>query len=219
MASDQSVLQSLMVTFLVVVLHEFRHRTTQRRLPDEYHPIQTLFFDRANEALGICIQIRRPRWQTDHRGSRFAHQPAKWSRVLGVAVDHQVALPTLWATLGIDESSTQLQHPRFLRSSRDSYYGHHPIGKTDHEQQIVSDQSPARPPLHREEIARRKRLQMRLQKRRPLGALITLRSRFNAIAIEPVGNRAPPHLMAKVGENTLNSRITPAGVVPRHADD
>ena len=56
--SDQSIAQPLMVAFRVIVLHEFRYCATQRRLSDKIHPVQALFFDRANETLGIGVQIR-----------------------------------------------------------------------------------------------------------------------------------------------------------------
>jgi hypothetical protein len=45
--SDQPVAQSLMVPFFVIMLYELRHRTTQRRLSDENHPIQAFLLDRA----------------------------------------------------------------------------------------------------------------------------------------------------------------------------
>ena len=56
-SSDQTVFEALMVTFRVVMEHVFRYRAAQRCLPDKNHPIQAFFFDRAYEALGICIQI------------------------------------------------------------------------------------------------------------------------------------------------------------------
>ena len=43
--SDQPVLQPLMITLLVVVTHILTNGPTQRRLPEEDHPIQTFVFD------------------------------------------------------------------------------------------------------------------------------------------------------------------------------
>jgi len=76
----------------MIVHHEFGDSTTQRRLPHEDHPVQALFFDRAHEALGIYIQIWRPRWQPDRGGSRLRDQPKEMSRVLRVAIYNQMAL-------------------------------------------------------------------------------------------------------------------------------
>lgn len=82
-----------MVTFRVVMFHVLRYRSTQRRLPYEDHPIQTLLLDRANEALGTWVQIRRSRRQPDDLRPSIPYQPAKLLRILAVAVDDQVALP------------------------------------------------------------------------------------------------------------------------------
>jgi hypothetical protein len=49
--SEQSIVQPLVVAFLMIMLHEFGHGTTQRRLTHENHPIQALFFVRANKGL------------------------------------------------------------------------------------------------------------------------------------------------------------------------
>ena len=46
-----------MVSFPVVMVHVFGHRATQRRLPDEDHPIQAFVFDRAHEPLCIGVQV------------------------------------------------------------------------------------------------------------------------------------------------------------------
>jgi hypothetical protein len=43
MPTDESIAQPLMIEFPAIMLHEFRHRTAKRRLPDEYQTIQALF--------------------------------------------------------------------------------------------------------------------------------------------------------------------------------
>src|SRR5271167_3031697 len=55
---DQAVVQPLMVAFSVVMGHVFSYRTTKRRLSNEDHSIQAFELDRANESLGIGVQIR-----------------------------------------------------------------------------------------------------------------------------------------------------------------
>ena len=69
-----------------VFLNEFGDSSTQRRLPDEDHPLQAFLLDRAHEALRIGIQIGRSRWQTDHCGPRLRDQPSELDRVLRVAI-------------------------------------------------------------------------------------------------------------------------------------
>ena len=58
MLKNESALADLLD---VIMIHEFGHRAMQRRPPDEYHLIEAFFFDRANEALGVCIQIQKRR--------------------------------------------------------------------------------------------------------------------------------------------------------------
>ena len=64
-------------------------------------------------------------------------------------------------------SCDHLQHPRFIRSRRDASDVHNPIGKTDHEQQIVGDQPSGCPDLHRQEVTGCQHLPVRLEKGRP----------------------------------------------------
>ena len=55
---DDLVLQSLMVSFLMIMNNERRGRTVEAGLPDQHHPVQTGFFDAPDKALGDGIQIR-----------------------------------------------------------------------------------------------------------------------------------------------------------------
>jgi hypothetical protein len=54
---DQFVAEALMISFPVLMVRVFGHRATQRRLPNEDHPIQAFVLDRANKSLRICIQV------------------------------------------------------------------------------------------------------------------------------------------------------------------
>src|ERR1700720_238760 len=59
---------------------------------------------------------------------------------------------TAWNSLRplrINRVASNLKHPRFVRSGSDSCNVHNAIGKTDHEQQVVSDQAPAPPYFYR----------------------------------------------------------------------
>jgi hypothetical protein len=49
----------------------------------------------------------------------------------------QVALAVQRSRLRIGHVATHLQHPRFVWSGSDASDWYNPIGKTDHEQQIV----------------------------------------------------------------------------------
>jgi hypothetical protein len=55
-----------MIALLVVVRHVFSDRSTQRRLPHEYHLAEALILYRANESLRISIR----------KGSQLSHDPS-----------------------------------------------------------------------------------------------------------------------------------------------
>ena len=50
-----------MIAFAMIVLDEVRCRFSNRRLPEQDHPLQTQFLDAAHESLGVCVQIRAAR--------------------------------------------------------------------------------------------------------------------------------------------------------------
>jgi hypothetical protein len=64
--SDDLVLQSLMVSFLMIMNNERRGRTVEAGLPDQHHPVHTGFLDAPDKTLGDGIQIRGTRRQS-HR--------------------------------------------------------------------------------------------------------------------------------------------------------
>jgi len=65
------------------------------------HAIEALIFARANEALGVRIEVGRRRWQTDHFGSAISKQPANLRRVLAVAIEDQILLRAQCANFAV----------------------------------------------------------------------------------------------------------------------
>ena len=59
--SDDFVLESLMVSLLVIMFSELRNRFSQGRFPKQDQVVQTRLLDRTNETFGISIQVGRPR--------------------------------------------------------------------------------------------------------------------------------------------------------------
>lgn len=60
---DDSVVESLVVPFGVIVLGELLDRALQHPRTKQDHPVETLFFDRADEPLGIRIEVGTARSQ------------------------------------------------------------------------------------------------------------------------------------------------------------
>src|ERR1700749_1252138 len=61
------VARTLMWTFLVIMLDEFRDGMTKRGFAEENHAVEAFFFDRPDEPFGEGIEIRTAGWQ----GNRF----------------------------------------------------------------------------------------------------------------------------------------------------
>jgi hypothetical protein len=57
---NQFVAQSVMVPFAMIMGHKLGRRATEMVLSKWNQSIQTLFFDRADEAFGERVRIRRP---------------------------------------------------------------------------------------------------------------------------------------------------------------
>jgi hypothetical protein len=58
-AGDEFAVESLVIPFTVVVLDELRHRQAEMTFAERDHSAETLFLDRAHEALRAGIRIGR----------------------------------------------------------------------------------------------------------------------------------------------------------------
>ena len=47
------------------MLHILRQRMAQGGIPKQNQPRETLLLDGTDPALGVCVQVRAPRWQDD----------------------------------------------------------------------------------------------------------------------------------------------------------
>src|SRR5215470_2569885 len=74
------------------------------------------------------------------------------------------------------------------------------------------------PSLDGEEIRSHNHIPMPGEKLPPGGFPLTLRRRFQAVLPQNVGDRAPRHFMAQIGEGSLDSAIAPAPILRSHAD-
>src|SRR5689334_13709559 len=75
---DQRVPESLMVTFRVVMRHEFRDGAPKMALAEHDHAVEAFFLDRAHEPLREGVAVRRSRRRSDD-----ANAPALQERVDG----------------------------------------------------------------------------------------------------------------------------------------
>ena len=70
--NDQSIVEALMISFIMIMLHEIADTAPQRVFTKEDHLLQTLFLDRSYESFRMGIQI----W-TSGRQPSFGIAPAR----------------------------------------------------------------------------------------------------------------------------------------------
>ena len=62
---DQSVVQALVISLVMIVLDELADGATQRALTNEHHPFEAGFLDGADEAFRVGVQVWRAGGQSD----------------------------------------------------------------------------------------------------------------------------------------------------------
>src|SRR5882724_4848930 len=74
----------------MVMVYILAEHMPEGALAKEDHPGQRFVFDRADPALGIGIQIRRPRRQWDPRDPSIINDLLKRGAELGISVMHEI---------------------------------------------------------------------------------------------------------------------------------
>jgi len=91
--NDDPIAQSLMVSFEMVMCNEFSNRVSQRIFTKENHLLQTTFFDRADESLRVCVQIRRTRRQLNGLDANVSQNAQKLWCVQRISIVDEITLP------------------------------------------------------------------------------------------------------------------------------
>ena len=86
---DQSVVERLMTSLCVIMIAELANRLPKRSFSEEDHPTETFSFDRKNEPLRVCIQIRRTRRQAHDFSTGILQQIPERQRKLRVTIQNQ----------------------------------------------------------------------------------------------------------------------------------
>src|SRR5258708_37087814 len=89
-------------------------------------------------------------------------------------------------------------------------------GDVDKEQDIVGDETLDRADLDAQEVRRRQTLPVSLQKRRPSGVRVSLRSGLDPVISEDIGDGAASNLMTQVSQSAPDSRVSPRGIFKCH---
>jgi hypothetical protein len=100
---DKFVLESLVVSFRVIMIDEFRERLFQRCLAKEDHSIEAFRFQASHEPLEMCIAIGASRWQQGRFHVGILFQKVAQRCELRIAVDKDVRVFSQETINRIDE--------------------------------------------------------------------------------------------------------------------
>jgi hypothetical protein len=89
----------------------------------------------------------------------------------------------------------------------------------DEEEDVVRDEPCDRVYLNAQEVGRCQAFPVGFEKCRPLSMAVSLRRRLDAVLSEDVGDGASANLMTQIGQCAADPRVSPRGIVLRHAQN
>ena len=215
---QELVVESLVVSLAMVVFSVLVDETTQMPLAERDHACETLLFNRADEPLGIGVEIGTLRRQPNRLNTGALQDLAKDPRIEGIAVVNQMARPAQTAIDRVGHIAGLLLHPRAARLRVDPGDGHAAGSQLDHEEDEVPPEPRQRPHLDGEQIAGRQALPVRLQERLPGHVPAPLGRRVDSVVVQDPLHRGPGDSVAEVRERAADPRVAPPRIVDRHPD-
>src|SRR5262249_23804408 len=204
----------LMNPIAMIVGDKLCYRPTKMTLTERNQSIETLFLDRADEALGKGVGIRRPIRRLNDAESRVLQTCTHRFTPLRVAVADQHATRL---AIGHRERARHLAHEGVVRMRRRPENLNPPRGEVNHKDRVDRDQPAPRPHLGGEEICGGDRTPMSPQERLP--RCRTLWYRRNAARPQNPRDRRPPDLVPEILQRARDPRVPPRRVLLRHPPD
>ena len=203
-----------MIPFAVIMADKLRDRAAKMTLTEGNQSVETLFFDRADEALGKGIGIWRPIRRLNDTESRVLQTCAHRFTPLRIPVADQHATRL---AIGDRERAPHLTHEDVVRMRRRPENLNPPRGEVNHKDRVDRDQPAPRPHLGREEIRGGDRTPMSPQER--LSRCRTLWYGRNAARPQNPRDRRPPDLVPEILQRTLDPRVPSSRILLRHPPD
>ena len=191
----------------------------QRSFTEKDHPVETLILDRPDKSFGVGIQIGRAVGQADDLDTGILQKSPERTGELGVPVEDEEALVGQHPVERIGEVPTDLNHPRLRWAGSDSGDVDTTRCEFDHEEHVERHETTRSPDLDNEEVGGGEHVPMGLEELAPRRSLAPLGSGIDAVVFKDVADRGASNSMAHIPERSLDSRVAPARVLLRHADD
>ena len=199
--------------------NELRGGPVQAGLSDQDHSVQTGLPNGSYKPFRESIQVRRPGGES-HRfdACRLEDHPKVLTEHAG-PIMNEIAAAVQEPVQTIGQIPSHLLHPRPIRFRDDPRDVNLPRGQSNHEQNVVTDQTQSRPQFHAEKVGRGQHFQMGAQELLPGGSLLPVRHWVNPGLLEHLGNGATPNFMAEVLQGTLDAGIAPGAILRSHFQD
>ncbi len=205
-----------MVAFDVVVLHELAHDGAQVPLAERDNVPEALVLNRANEPLGVGVEVRAVGRQAQQVYARGLQQGPEMRRIEGVAVDDDVSEARQRAGCGVGEVAGGLRHPSPVGRAGDAGDVNTSGLEVDDEQHEVAHEPSACEHLHAEEVRRGDGTPVRLEKGLPRHRPSPERSGLDAVLGEDALDGRPSEVEAEVLERAAKPRVAPRRILARH---
>ena len=153
---DQSVVDSLVVLFRVVMLNVLVDRISEMPLTEDDHSIKALRFYRSDETFSEGVQVQAFRWEFHTTDTSSRERRRKLRRVQRVTIMNEIAFPEEESVKAVCQIPRHLVHPGSIRSWRNACDLNSTRRELDGEKHHVANEAERRPYLHREEVAGRK---------------------------------------------------------------
>ena len=154
------VAEALGWAFSMVMGDELGNGTPQGLFSEQDEAVQAGFLDRAYESLGLCVEIRRARWQLHGLDPDARQQTQEFCGEERVSIVDQIALAEEDSVHGVGDLAADLAHPQPVGSGRDPRDLDWARGQIEEEQHDKALQSPSRPHFDCKEIRRRDQFPM-----------------------------------------------------------
>ncbi len=201
----------------MVVLNELVNRPAKRSLPEDDHPVEASFLDRAHEPLGVGVAVRSPVRSDYDVDPRVLQLSAELVGELRVSIADQKVMAKEESVNHVSQVAGDLGHEQIVGMACRSSDVDSPSPQVDQEQRVVGDQATWSPHLGREEVGRGDLAPVRLEKGRPRRRAI--RRGLDALALQGSRDRGSSDPMAEVFESALDARVPPARVLLGQSDD
>ncbi len=215
---NELVIQTLMVSFRVIVGKIFANCVSQLRLIEKDHSVQALGFNTSHKPFDVRVEVRRTRGQEQRFGTRLFQRGPKRFGEFCVAVHQDVFFIDQKSVTSIRQVPRDLFHPCSVRRHGATGEFHASRFKVDREQEIKRDQPVSSPNLDGRKVNRGQNVPMRLEKCSPSRLSAAFRCGLDAVFAKNISNRFVGNDMAEIFQRADDAIVTPIRILPRHAE-